>query len=127
NNHNEFEETISFTVTEAPAGPCGEENFENIPFVNGSADSSYSDRTWQSNGNTWTATKATTNQTITGKAILLNFDGVLTSPEFTGGVGALSFKTKHPFAENAGNHYLSVKVNGLEVGQVSRDDMGGLN
>ena len=117
------DQTISATFMEY-VGPCGFEYFENIPTA---STSSYANREWEGNGGTWTATKATTNQEITGKAILLNFDGVLTSPEFTGGVGALSFKTKHPFAENAGNHYLSVKVNGLEVGQVSRDDMGGLN
>ncbi len=101
-------------------GPCASEDFTNIP--TGSS-SSYSSRSWTgTDGGTWTATDARTDQTITGKAITVR-TGVLTSPTKSGGISDLIFKTKFPYSESSGT--LTIAVNGTTVGTVAYADMNG--
>lgn len=105
-------QTISASFVEY-TGPCVIEDFSNIPTSSGS---SYNNRTWTgTNGGEWNATNARTDQTINGKAITIN-SGVLTSPQFTGGVGSITMTTKLPFSDSAGN--LTVRVNGNIVGTI---------
>src|SRR5690606_21727762 len=89
---------------------CGEEDFSGI-----ASSGNYGTRTWTGTGGTWTATDAREDQTINGKAITIR-NGVLTSPEFTGGVGSITMTTKIPISDTAGN--LVVKVNDIEVGTI---------
>lgn len=98
--------------------PCNTENFSGI----GTA-TNYDTRTWTGVGGTWQATQAREDQTITGKAITINSGGVVTSPTFSTGVSAISFKTKFAFSESSGT--LTVKVNGNTVGTVLFADMNG--
>lgn len=107
---------ISNSVTTI-SGPCNTENFSNI----GTA-TSYGTRTWSGVGGTWQATDAREDQSISGKAITIR-SGVLTSPSFSTGVSAISFKAKFPFSESSGN--LEVKVNGNTVGTLLFSEMTG--
>lgn len=92
-------------------GPCVIEDFSGI-----ANSSSYGTKTWTGFGGTWTASDAREDQTINEKAITIR-NGVLTSPEFTGGIGSITMTTKLPFsADSAGN--LTVKVNNIEVGTI---------
>ena len=100
------------------SGPCNFENFSGI-----GSSTAYGTRTWTGVGGTWQATDAREDQTITGKAITIRRNGVLTSPTFTTGVSAISFQTKFPFSETVGD--LVVKVNGNTVGTVLFSEMNG--
>lgn len=100
------------TTATPPAGTnCGTEDFSTIP----ANANSYATRTWTNNGITWTATDARTDQTITGRAILIR-NGSLTSSNITGGISTLTVTTKLPFSDNPGT--LTLQVNGTTVGTI---------
>ncbi len=99
------------TITAASSN-CGTEDFANIPT---SSPSSYLDRSWTgTNGVTWTAIAARTDQTITGKAICWNV-GRVTSPTYLNGIGTLSFDYVRAFTGTKART-LQVWVNGAQVG-----------
>jgi hypothetical protein len=103
--------TCSGNVTNISTS-CGNETFTNIPTT---TPTSYSARTWiGDNGNTWNATTARTDQTLTGKAIC--FKGYVESPVSTNGLGDLTVTTKFPFSD--GTYNMPVMVNGVQVGTV---------
>ncbi len=107
--------TVSATTLQGqqpPAGQCGTETFDNIPT---DQPSSYSTRTWTSNGITWTATDARPDQTINGKAITVR-NGNLSSSAITGGIGSLTLTTQLKFSGSAGT--LDVYVNNNKVGTI---------
>jgi hypothetical protein len=96
----------------AVSSTCDSESFTNIPTA---SSSSYSNRTWTGDdGNSWSATNARTDQTLTGKAIC--FKGNLLTPTTSGGVGSITVTTKFPFAD--GTYDMPVSVNGVQVGIV---------
>ncbi|MDR2236374.1 MAG: endonuclease [Chryseobacterium sp.] len=94
-----------------PGTGCINETFESIPAAN----ASYTTRTWSSNGVSWTATDARTDQTISSKAITIR-NGSLTSGSSANGIGSLTVTTQLKFSGSNGN--LEVKVNGTTVGTV---------
>ncbi|WP_312076587.1 endonuclease [Chryseobacterium sp.] len=102
------------TLTAPPAGSnCGTETFEGIP----TNDSAYTTRTWTSNGISWTATAARTDQDITGRAIMIRNGNLTNTTNITTGINSLTFTTQLKFSsDNPGN--LSVEVNGTVVGTV---------
>jgi hypothetical protein len=103
--------TCSGSVTDASTS-CDNETFTGIPT---SSSSSYSSRTWTGDdGNTWNATTARTDQTITGKAIC--FKGYVESSVSPNGIGDLTVTTKFPFAD--GTYNIPVYVNNVQVGTV---------
>ncbi len=104
----------TFTVIE---GPCHTETFTNI-----GSSASYGSRTWTGEGGTWTATDAREDQTITGKAITIR-NGVLTSPQFTDGIGSLTVTVKLQFTETTGN--LVFAVNGNTIGTILFSETNG--
>lgn len=93
------------------SGSCGTEDFSNIP----AAASSYATRTWTNNNITWTATDARTDQTINGKAIVIQ-NGDLTSSVISGGIQGLTVTTQRKFGGTASN--LNIMVNGSIVGTI---------
>lgn len=104
-------QTISASF-EPYVGPCHSETFSNIGSSGG-----YGTRTWTGEGGTWTATDAREDQTIyTGNKAITIRNGVLTSPQFTSGVGSITMTTKLPFSDSANN--LTVRVNGNIVGTI---------
>ncbi|MGI9650591.1 endonuclease [Chryseobacterium sp. RLHN22] len=103
--------TNAGTTNPSPTG-CVSENFETIPSA---SSSSYSTRTWTSNGITWTATDSRTDQTITNKAISIR-DGSLKSSSSANGIGSLTVTTQLKFSGSNGS--FNVQVNGVTVGTV---------
>ncbi|HEX7868497.1 MAG TPA: T9SS type A sorting domain-containing protein, partial [Chryseobacterium sp.] len=77
--------------------------------------SSYSTKTWTSNGITWTATDSRTDQTISNKAITVR-DGSLKSSSSANGIGSLTVTTQLKFSGSNGT--FNVQVNGVTVGTV---------
>ena len=108
--------TVSATTNAGTTNPnptgCVSENFETIPSA---SSSSYSTRTWTSNGITWTATDSRTDQTITNKAITIR-DGSLKSSSSANGIGSLTVTTQLKFSGSNGS--FNVQVNGVTVGTV---------
>ena len=97
------------------AGPCGSEDFSNIP--TGSS-TSYQNRSWTgTDGVTWTATEARTDETMTGKAICFNSTGIrkLTSPTYANGMGTLTFNYVRAFTGTS-TRSIQVWVNGTQIG-----------
>lgn len=92
---------------------CGTEDFSNIP--SSPNPGSYVTRTWTNNGITWTATDARTDQTMTGKAIVIR-NGQLSSSTISGGVGSVTVTTQLFYSGSAGN--LDLYVNSSKVGTV---------
>jgi endonuclease I len=91
---------------------CNVEDFENI----GSNQGNYSLRTWNdSNGLTWNATDARTDQSIISKSITVR-NGELTAPTISGGIGNLTVSTKRVFGGSTGT--FNVLINGSNVGTV---------
>ncbi|MFV0469305.1 MAG: hypothetical protein ACK5MK_10305, partial [Dysgonomonas sp.] len=91
----------------------GSENFSNIPT---DLSSGYNPRSWSgTDGVTWSATNARTDQTLTGKAICLNSVGSITSPTYTGGMGNLKFNYVRGFT-GTGARTIQVFVNGTQIG-----------
>ncbi|MEL1243786.1 GEVED domain-containing protein [Flavobacterium sp. DGU11] len=90
----------------------GSENFSNIP----ASASSYASRSWTgTNGVTWTATSARTDQTLNGKAICTNGSGTVTSPTYSGGMGTLQFNYVRGFT-GTGARSIDVYVNSVKIG-----------
>lgn len=106
--------TVSGTTnagSTTPSTGCTNENFETIPAAN----ASYSTRTWNSGGISWTATDARTDQTINNKAITVR-NGSLTSGSSANGIGSLTVTTQMKFTGSNGT--FDVKVNGTTVGTI---------
>lgn len=90
----------------------GNEDFSNIP----ANATNYADRSWTgTDGVTWTATLARTDQTLNGKAICTNGSGKVTSPVYTGGMGVLEFNYVRGFTTNNPRTF-TVWVNGIQIG-----------
>lgn len=111
---------VNFTTNTnpAPSTTCGTEDFETIP----KSATNYDTRTWTSNGITWRATDARTDQTINNRAITIR-NGELTSTTISGGISSLTVTAKQFFTGNAGNAIL--KINGVEVGKIPYNSEGG--
>jgi hypothetical protein len=95
---------------------CGNENFTNMPANN----SSYTSRSWTgTDGVTWTAEGARTDETINGRAICFGNSGdgtrKVTSPIYAGGMGDLSFNYVRAFT-GTNARTIQVWVNGSQVG-----------
>ncbi len=96
-------------------GPCGSEDFSNIP--TGSS-TSYQNRSWTgTNGVVWTATEARTDETMTGKSICWGTSGTrkLTSPTYANGMGTLTFNYVRAFT-GTNARSIQVWVNGTQIG-----------
>lgn len=108
--------TVSTTTNAGTTNPnptsCVNETFETIPTANSS---SYSTKTWTSNGITWTATDSRSDQTISNKAITVR-DGSLKSSSSANGIGSLTVTTQLKFSGSNGS--FTVQVNGVNVGTV---------
>lgn len=108
--------TVSATTNAGTTNPnptgCVSENFETIPSA---SSSSYSTRTWTSNGITWTATDSRTDQTISNKAITIR-DGSLKSSSSANGISSLTVTTQLKFSGSNGT--FNVQVNGVTVGTI---------
>ena len=110
-------EACEMTTNNGTGGECASETFENIPSNSGS----YDDRMWNGdNGLAWNATEARTDQILSGRAITIDMrgsnEGVLTSPEISGGIGALTVSTQRKFGGGEGS--LSLYVNGELKGNI---------
>ena len=91
----------------------GVEDFSNIPTA---STGTYLARTWTgTDGVTWTAVRARTDQTLTGKAICTDGVGSVTSPSYAGGMGTLSFNYVRAFT-GTGARSIEVWVNGVQIG-----------
>ncbi|MGG5209800.1 endonuclease [Chryseobacterium sp. MIQD13] len=98
---------------------CGTETFETIP----ASSSSYSTRTWTNNNITWIATRARTDQSITGatipnvggKAIAIE-NGNLSSSTISGGIQSLTITPQLVF--NGSPSVLNLEINGILVGTI---------
>lgn len=93
----------------------GTEDFTNLPTASAS---SYLARSWTgTDGVTWTAVGARTDQTINGKAICWGNSGTrnVISPTYTGGMGTLSFKYVRAFTGTSARS-LEVWVNNVQIG-----------
>jgi len=93
----------------------GSEDFQNLPTV---APATYVTRTWTgTNGVTWTAEGARTDQTMTAKAICFGPPGNrwVTSPVYANGMGTLSFEYVRAFIAT-GTRLLQIWVNGVQIG-----------
>src|SRR5690554_430061 len=75
-------------LLEKEAQAQGMEDFENMP----ASSTAYQNRSWTgTDGVTWTATEARTDQNLTGRAICTRGGGTVTSPAYAGGMGVLEF------------------------------------
>jgi hypothetical protein len=93
----------------------GSEDFTNLPTT---SSASYLARTWTgTNGVTWTAEGARTDQTMTGKAICFGNSGNrwVTSPSYANGMGILTFDYVRAFTGTSART-LQVWVNGVQIG-----------
>lgn len=100
------------------SGACGTENFENIPSSSSDNSGSYQSRTWiGTDGVTWTAEGARTDQTLNGKAICLGTSGTryVQSPTYSNGIGQLTFKYVRGFT-GSGARTIQVLVNNVQIG-----------
>lgn len=95
----------------------GTEDFTNLPTA---SPTNYLARTWPgTDGVTWTAQGARTDQTMTGRSICfgntLNDPRNVLSPIYTNGMGTLSFEYVRGFT-GLGARELQVWVNGMQIG-----------
>lgn len=91
----------------------GTESFTNIS----SSSSSYSAISWTGdNGLTWSASDARTDQTMTGKCVVIRV-GSITCNGIPNGIGTLSFKHQQFFSGSA--PVLEVRINGTLIGSVT--------
>ena len=91
----------------------GLEDFSNIPTA---STGTYLSRTWTgTDGVTWNATAARTDQTLNGKAICTSGTGSVTSPTYAGGMGVLNFSYVRAFT-GTGTRSIQVWVNGSQIG-----------
>ncbi|MEX1132321.1 MAG: hypothetical protein WEC15_03780 [Flavobacteriales bacterium] len=94
----------------------GTEDFTDLPAT--PTPGNYIARTWLgTDGVTWTAVGARTDQTMTGKAICFGTGGNrwVTSPIYTNGMGNLSFEYVRGFT-GGGARTIQVWVNGMQIG-----------
>ncbi len=95
----------------------GTEDFTNLPAT--PTPGSYIARTWTgTDGVTWTAQGARTDQTMTGRAICFGNTGInrwVTSPVYANGMGTLSFEYVRGFT-GTGARTIQVWVNGIQIG-----------
>lgn len=94
----------------------GTEDFSNLPTT---SSGSYLSRTWTgTDGVTWTAQGARTDQTLNGKAICFGTSGNrwVTSPTYANGMGTLTFNYVRGFTGTTGTRTLQVWVNGTQIG-----------
>ena len=96
---------------------CVNETFANIPRQS----SSYLDRSWiGTNNRQWSAKRARTDQSISGKSITLDVrgstNGSITAPTTSNGIGSLTATTQRAFSGGSGN--LEVFVNRRKVGNL---------
>lgn len=105
--------TVSGTTNAGSTTPtsCANESFETIP----AASATYSTRSWNNGGISWTATDARTDQTLNNKAITVR-NGSLTSGSSANGIGSLTVTTQLKFTGTNGT--FDVKVNGTTVGTI---------
>lgn len=91
----------------------GSESFTNLPTA---SPNTYLSRSWTGDdGTLWNATNARTDQTLDGRAICFRDDGSLTSSNYIGGIGMLSFTYVKAFT-GAGARSITVWVNGVQWG-----------
>ena len=91
----------------------GVEDFTNIPTA---SSTNYLTRSWTgTDGVTWSAIRARTDQTLTGKAICTDGTGSVTSPSYAGGMGTLSFNYVRAFT-GTNARSIEVWVNGVQIG-----------
>jgi len=93
----------------------GVEDFENIPTT---SPTTYTNRTWTgTDGVTWTAEGARTDQTLNTKAICFGTSGNrwVTSPIYAGGMGTLAFDYVRGFTSGTART-IQVWVNGTQIG-----------
>ena len=106
--------TLSLLLVSVAWGQ-GSENFSNLP--TGSS-TSYENRSWTgTDGVTWTATSARTDQTINSKAICWGNSGTrnVKSPTYSGGMGTLTFNYVRAFTGTKARS-LEVYVNNVKIG-----------
>nr|WP_314499507.1 endonuclease [uncultured Chryseobacterium sp.] len=108
--------TVSAATNAGTTNPnpvnCVNETFETIPTSNAS---SYTTKTWNNGGITWTATDSRSDQTIANKAITVR-NGSLKSSSFSNGITSLTVTTQLKFSGSSGN--FNILVNGVNVGSV---------
>lgn len=96
---------------------CLSETFENI----GTSSNSYVNVTWLgSDGGSFNATDALTDQSLNSKAITIR-NGTLTLPTTSGGIGELTVTTKSVFSGTIGT--FNINVNGTLVGTIPYSDI----
>lgn len=123
-NESGFSNQDCETTTDNGSGTtdCASEDFANIPTDNVSA---YADRMWNGANGTWNATRGRVDQTINGKAIVIDCrnssNGTLTSPSIVGGIGNLTVTTQRIFSGTDGT--LDVLVNSVLVGTIPYSSM----
>ncbi|MFN4123169.1 MAG: beta strand repeat-containing protein, partial [Flavobacteriales bacterium] len=103
------------SVSCTPTNTCATENFANLPTA---SSTTYISRTWTgTDGFTWTAEGARTDQTLNGKAICFGTSGNrwVTSHTYSNGLGTLSFSYVRGFT-NTNTRTLQVWVNGVQQG-----------
>ena len=104
-------------VLSGATGWAASEDFANLPTT---SVTSYLSRSWTgTDGVTWTALGARTDQTLNGKAICFGTSSTgtrsVTSPTYSGGMGTLTFNYVRGFTGSSGRT-LQVYVNGIQVG-----------
>ena len=107
--------TTASSGGETPPTSCGTENFDNIPTGTAEGDQNYLARTWTSNGITWNASAARTDQTINGKAITVE-NGALSSSTISGGIASLTVTTQMKFSGDPGT--FNLYINGDMIGKI---------
>ncbi len=113
-NINRFFAIVLFIVFSVSAWGEGTETFEGL-----SNATNYADRSWTgTNGQTWSATSARTDQKISGnRGITSSASGatitmVLTNAQKAAGIGTLSFDYKHPYSDSGKSNTVTISVNG---------------
>ena len=122
-NYNLFTDSFSVIVTEAPAGPCGLENFDNSELT-----TSYANGSFVGNGGiTWSYVQSRdeNNQTgIDGKAIMLrraSDNSAISSSAISTGIGNFSVKLYKGFT-GSGSRQVELFINGISHGISSSFD-----
>lgn len=108
--------TVSATTNAGTTNPnptnCVNETFETIPST---SSASYTTKTWNNAGITWTATDSRSDQTISNKAITVR-NGSLKTSAFNNGISSLTVTTQLKFSGSSGS--LNVLVNGVNKGMI---------
>lgn len=97
------------TTTLAVGSVCGDENFETIP----PSASSYTTYNWSSNGISWSAEDARTDQMLNSRAITIR-NGSLTAFAVPNGIGSLTVTTQLVFSGTPGD--FSLFINDTDTG-----------